>query len=89
MASPSVGDIEGPWADPNWESGLIARLRGSWSIPIDELSNEMLATFLRQNIATAAVLEEAMTRLESGLDDHSELFDGELVEAVKTAKGRR
>jgi hypothetical protein len=54
----------------------------SWSTPINDLSNEMLATFLRQKIATEDVLDVASRRLEAGFDDGSELYDGELANAV-------
>jgi hypothetical protein len=81
----SVAEIVGPWVDPNFESGLIRRCRESWNVPIDQLTNKMLATFLRQNIATEAILEEANKRLANGFDDQSEICEGELHDAVQTA----
>jgi hypothetical protein len=85
----SVADILGPWIDPDSDSGLIDRCRKSWCIPIDKLSNEMLATFLRQEIATDAILQEANKRLTAGFDDDSELYAGELTAAVEAATKRR
>jgi hypothetical protein len=89
MESRCVGDIVGPWVEPEWDSGLIERLRRSWSIPINELSNEMVATFLRQEIATDVLLEEAKRRLELGFDDESELYEGELASVMKNTCERR
>ena len=88
MNTRSVADIEGPWVDPDWKSGLIERCRKSWNIPIGELSNEMLATFLRQEIATVLILEEASRRLDAGIDEDSELYEGELAAAVHKANER-
>jgi hypothetical protein len=84
-----VAEIVGPWIDPDFDSGLVERCRESWSIPIDKLSNEMLATFLRQQVATDAILEESLKRLAAGFDDHSELYSGELAAAVQEASERR
>lgn len=89
MNLPSVADIVGPWIDPDWDSGLIERCRQSWSTPISELSNEMLATFLRQQIAVDVILEEATKRLTASFDDDSELSEGELAAAVAEARERR
>ena len=47
----SISDIHGPWVEPNWESGLIARCREAWNKPLRTLSKEELATFLRQRYA--------------------------------------
>jgi hypothetical protein len=46
----------------------------------------MLATFLRQRIATDAILEEATKRLTAGIEDDSEMYEGELALAVKEAR---
>ena len=68
----SAADIEGPWVDSDFESGLIQRCRRYWAAPIVQLSNEMLATFLRQNIAVAFVAPEAQRRIDAAIDDGSE-----------------
>jgi hypothetical protein len=49
----------------------------------------MLATFLRQDIATDWILEEAQRRLNAGFDDDSEMYEGELAEKVQEARERR
>jgi hypothetical protein len=85
----SVANIERPCVDPDYDSGLIQRCRKSWNTPIDELSNEMLATFLRQQIATMAILDEATKRLDINFDDGSELYEGELARAVDENRVRR
>jgi len=81
----SVKDIVGPWRESDFNSNLIDRCRKSWSIPIDQLSNEMLATFFRQKIAVQAVLTEAKKRLTENVDDGSELYEGELAVAAEAA----
>jgi hypothetical protein len=79
---PSLADIEGPWVDPDFDSGLIQRCKRAWTKPLDELTNEELATLLRQRIAVTHVLPVAQERLEAGINDDSELYDGELASAV-------
>jgi hypothetical protein len=88
MKSQSLADLLGPWIDPDCDSGLIERVRRSWSVPIPELSNEMLATFLRQEIATEVIVPEARRRLEAGINDSSELYEGELAAAYQNASGK-
>jgi hypothetical protein len=85
MNGQSVADIVEPWVEPDWDSGLIDRCRRSWTTPINRLSNAMLATILRQRIATDAILEEAKSRLAAGFDDDTELYEGELAAAVRQA----
>lgn len=80
---PSAADVHGPWVEPgDLTSGLIERCRCYWNTPIGALPNGMLATFLRQDIAVAAVLKEAKRRLQAGIVDGSELYDGELGAAI-------
>jgi hypothetical protein len=84
----SVEDVEGPWTDPNFESGLIQRCRRYWSTPISDLPNEALATYLRQGIALALLIPEAQRRIAVGYDDNAELYEGELASALKSAQGQ-
>jgi hypothetical protein len=84
----SVADYLGQWVDPNFDSGLIERLRNAWAKPLSELTNSELATFLRQNILTEHILLVAQSRLKNDVDDETEIFDGELAEAVVYAKNR-
>lgn len=81
----SVADILGPWVEPGWDSCLIARCRAAWSKPLRDLSREELATLLRQRIAVEHLLPIAKKRLEDELDDATEMFDGELQEAIEYA----
>jgi hypothetical protein len=81
----SVSDIAGPWVTPNFESSLIDRCRRNWSVPVVEISNYVLATFIRQRIALDLVLPEARRRLDIGFTDESELYDEELENAVSEA----
>lgn len=82
----SVADLLGPWVEPGWESGLVDRCRQAWSKPISQLSDEELATFLRQRIAPEHILPLAEARLRAGVSDETEKYDGELQEAVEYAK---
>lgn len=83
----TVADVEGPWRDPNFESSLIARCRGGWNTPVSELTNEMLATCLRQKIALSLVLPEATRRIAGGLVDNTDTYDQELEDAIRSTTG--
>jgi hypothetical protein len=80
-----VADVEGPWVDPEFESSLIERCRRNWSVPVGEISNYALATFIRQRIALKLVVPEAKRRLVIGYIDGTELYDEELATAVSEA----
>jgi hypothetical protein len=82
LRSPSVSYFVGKWVDSDFDSGLIQRCKEAWDKPISELTNEELATFLRQNIAVSQILPEAVKRLEINYDDDSEFYDGELKRIV-------
>jgi hypothetical protein len=81
----SIADILGPWGEPDWDSGLTARCRAAWDKPLRDLSREELATLLRQRFAVEHLLPIARKRLADGIDDDTEMFDGELQEAVDYA----
>ncbi len=81
----SVADLLGPWVEPDWDSGLIARCREAWNKPLRDLSREELATLLRQRYAVEHLLSVAKKRLADGIEDDTEMFDGELREAVEYA----
>jgi transposase len=81
----SVEDVAGPWVEPTFESGLIQRCRRYWAVPVEELPNEALATYLRQGIALGLIAPEAKKRVQSGFKDGSEMYDGELAEALRKA----
>jgi hypothetical protein len=83
----TVADVEGPWVAPNFESGLIERCRRGWNTPVVELTNELLATYLRQKIALSLVVPEARRRIAAGHEDDTELYDQELQEALQAATG--
>lgn len=82
----SIADILGPWVDSDWESGLIERCKRAWNKPLQELTNEELATLLRQDIATDRILPVAEDRINRAVDDDTEMYDGELEEAVKSRR---
>ena len=81
----SLSDLIGPWIDSDWNTGLIERCKNTWSKPLRDLSREELATLLRQRIAVEHLLPIATKRLEDGIDDETEMFDGELQEAIEYA----
>lgn len=81
----SVADILGPWVEPNWDSSLIDRCKRAWSKPLQDLSREELATLLRQRIAGEHVLPVARQRVQNGIDDDTEMYDGELEAAIEHA----
>jgi hypothetical protein len=85
--SRSVADVEGPWVDLNFDSGLVGRLKRNWHVPVHSLSNESLATFIRRRIGLSLVVPETHNRMETGFDDDSELYDGELANALKNLDG--
>jgi hypothetical protein len=81
----SIADLLGPWVEPDWDSGLIERCRQAWSKPLRDLSREELATLLRQRIAVEHVLPIAKRRVHDGIDDDTEMYDGELEAAIEYA----
>ena len=82
----SVADILGPWIEPDWDSGLIARCRSAWNKPIQNLTNQELATLLRQRFAVTHLLLVASERVQDGFDDDTEIYDGELASAIEYAR---
>ena len=80
----SLAHILGPWVEPNWDSGLIARCREAWGKPLRDLSREELATLLRQRFAVEHLLPVARRKLQE-TDDDAEMFDGELAKAIEYA----
>jgi hypothetical protein len=85
MEQPSVADVEGPWIDPDFESSLIERCRRNWNIPVGNLTNYALATFIRQKKALRLVIPEARRRLAADFVDGTELYDEELAVAIAEA----
>lgn len=82
MEKRAVADIVGPWVDPGFDSSLIGRCRDNWSVPVDEISNYVLATFIRQQIALGLVVPEAQRRIASGYTDETEILGDELALAI-------
>lgn len=81
----SVADIVGPWVDSDWDSGLIDRCKKAWNKPLRDLSREELATLLRQRIAVEHVVPVAKQRVRDGIDDDTEMYEGELEAAIEYA----
>lgn len=80
----SIADILGPWVEPNFDSSLITRCREAWNKPLRDLSREELATLLRQKFAVEHLVPIAKKKLQNA-DDETEMFDGELAEAIEYA----
>ncbi len=88
MAAQSVADIEGAWVDPQWTSGVIERCRQSWTTPINEVPDIALITYLHQQFAPELVIAEARSRVAAGHFDDTELYGGQMAEALESAVRR-
>ncbi|MEM7359881.1 MAG: hypothetical protein AAF431_12345 [Pseudomonadota bacterium] len=77
-----LSEIEGAWKG-ECSTSLIKRCREFWDTPISELSDQMVATYLKQRIGKAFMIDEAKRRLANEKRDDSELYDGELKEAYE------
>jgi hypothetical protein len=84
----SIADVVGPWSDPGFDSGLVRRCEQYWSVPVHELPDQILATLLRQRIAISLVEPEAARRGNTNIADGSELYEGELAEALRAIQER-
>jgi hypothetical protein len=78
----SLEQIEGPWPEADFDSGLVLRCHAARKKPIDQLSDLELATLLNQNIGVAHILPEAVRRLSRNQPDDTEYFEGQLRQAV-------
>ena len=81
-----VADFEGDWSQPDYESGLIERCRRYWTTPIHELPDVMIATYMNQKFALPPMQNEAQRRLDNGLCDDSELYEGQLRDALERSR---
>jgi hypothetical protein len=88
IATVTAADIHGPWVDHGWETGMVARVRKFWNVPITGLPDAGLALFLRQEIAVGPTMDEAQRRLAAGQPVGSEIYDGELAAAVEASTRR-
>ena len=82
MEKRTVAEIVGPWVEPDFNSSLIERCRNNWYMPIGQITNCVLATFIRQQIALNLVVPEAQRRIASGFEDDTEIIDDELSIAI-------
>ncbi|MDX3773865.1 hypothetical protein QE250_07055 [Chromatiaceae bacterium AAb-1] len=82
----SVADIEGPWVEQSIDSGLIQRCKENWHVPISNLSNYALATFIRQKLGLIICIPEAKRRIAIEFTDDTEIYDEELEYAVNECK---
>lgn len=89
MKTISVADLLGPWVEPDWDSGLIERCRNAWNKPLQELTNREMATLLNQRLAVKHILPIASKRVLDGFDDDTEIYDGELEDAIDYARKDR
>jgi hypothetical protein len=79
----SLEEIEGVWGEPEFASSLVLRCHAARKKPIDRLSDLELASLLNQDIGVEHILPEAIRRIERNKPDDTELFDGQLIEAVE------
>lgn len=59
-----------------------------WEVPLGDLPDLMVATFLDQKIAKSKMCEEAEFRMKNKERDDTEYFDGQLSEALVKARSR-
>lgn len=83
----SVSSTMGPW-EGEAATGLMRRCRDSWEVPLGDLSDLMVATYMSQQIAEVKMCEEAEFRLKNKERDDTEYFDGQLQEALVDARKR-
>jgi hypothetical protein len=86
FGSITLADVLGPWQNPDYESGLIMCVRGAWTKPMQQLTNQELATCLAQRIGIEHLLPIAKKRVADHFDDDTELQDTELAEAIADAE---
>jgi hypothetical protein len=84
----TIAEIAGPWVESDFESSLVSRCRNAWNKPLAQLTNQELATLLRQEIAVDVLAPLAATRLEAAVRDDSECYDDELANALQKARTR-
>jgi hypothetical protein len=78
----SLDELEGKLGPVEYNSGLVIRCHLAHSKPLACLSNEELATLIRQKIGLRYLVPLAKDRLQSKFEDSSELYEGELFDAV-------
>ena len=64
---------------------MIDRCRTAWGKPLRDLTNQEMATLLRQRVAVEHILPFTRKRVESSVDDNTEIYDGELKAAIQDA----
>jgi hypothetical protein len=82
----SVADFEGPLQKPDFVSGLIERCEKYWTTPLAELPDVMVATYINQKFALIPMQSEAQRRLDLNLSDDSELYEGQLRDALQRSQ---
>jgi hypothetical protein len=81
----TAASLLGPWSGEA-PTGLTQRCRDAWDVPLHELSDLMVATFLNQRVAVPEMLEEARRRLKCQECDDTEFYDGQLLDAISEAE---
>jgi hypothetical protein len=81
-----IADVEGPWVETDFQSSLIERCKEHWNVPVTNLPNAILATYIQQGIGLEVVIPEALHRMELGFEDGSEWDDDQLQNAVISSK---
>ena len=79
----TLEEFEGVWEEPDFPSGLVLRCHAARKKPIGRLSDLELATLLQQDIGVSHILPFAIQRVENAEPDGTEMFDGQLKEAVE------
>jgi hypothetical protein len=85
----TLAELEPPgWADPDFPSPLVARIRALAHVPLRELTTDDLQLLLRQRRALGTVVPLALARLAADPFVEDDGFPGALLLAVAHVAGR-
>jgi hypothetical protein len=89
VARKTLVDLEGPaWADPDYSSGMVQRIRALGAVPIGEFSSGDLRLVISQQRGLGYLVPLALDRLENDPLVEGELYPGDLLMALESVPGR-
>jgi len=79
----TLNELEGPrWADPNYPSPMVQRIRALGQIPLREFTAEDYRLIITQQRALATLVPLALELLEAEPFAEGDLYAGDLLAAV-------
>jgi hypothetical protein len=82
----TLNELEGSeWADPDYPSSMVQRIRSLGGIPLREWSTDDLRLVIGQKRALASLLPIALDLLETDPFESGEYYAGDLLIAVAAA----